>query len=187
MQVTTTALAGVLVLEPKVFADARGFFLESFNRRRFEEATGATADFVQDNHSRSARGVLRGLHLQRPPHAQGKLVRVTSGRVFDVAVDVDPGSQTYRRWVGVELDDVHNRQIWIPAGYAHGFLVLSDSADLQYKTTGYYSAADEIAIRWDDPALAIEWPALDVPYVLSAKDRAAPGLADLHATRQIAN
>jgi dTDP-4-dehydrorhamnose 3,5-epimerase len=177
MQVRTTALPGVLVLEPAVFADARGFFLESFNRRRFEEATGAAADFVQDNHSRSARGVLRGLHLQRPPHAQGKLVRVTSGRVFDVAVDIDPASPTFRRWVGIELDDVQHRQVWIPGGYAHGFLVLSASADLQYKTTDYYSAADEITIRWDDPALAIEWPALDIAYVLSAKDRAAPGLA----------
>jgi dTDP-4-dehydrorhamnose 3,5-epimerase len=187
MQVTTTALPGVLILEPKVFADARGFFLESFNLRRFEEATGVRADFVQDNHSRSARGVLRGLHLQRPPHAQGKLVRVTSGRVFDVAADVDPASATYKRWVGVELDDVQHRQIWIPPGYAHGVLVLSESADLQYKTTDYYSAADEAAIRWDDPALAIEWPALDLPYVLSPKDEAAPTLADLRAGRGSAN
>ena len=141
MQVETTILPGVLILAPKVFADARGFFLESFNQRRFEEAIGASVTFVQDNHSRSARGVLRGLHLQTPPHAQGKLVRVTSGRVFDVAVDIDPASPTYRRWVGLELDDVDQRQIWIPAGYAHGFLVLSESADLQYKTTDYYSAA----------------------------------------------
>jgi len=177
MDVTTTALPGVLILAPKVFADARGFFLESFNQRRFEETIGAPVQFVQDNHSRSARGVLRGLHLQRPPRAQGKLVRVSQGRVFDVAVDIDPASPTYKRWVGLELDDIAHRQIWIPAGYAHGFLVLSESADLQYKTTDYYSAADEVAVRWDDPQLAIEWPALDVAYVLSEKDRAAPGVS----------
>jgi dTDP-4-dehydrorhamnose 3,5-epimerase len=183
MQVTPTVLPGVLILAPKVFADARGFFLESFNQRRFEEATGAAVNFVQDNHSRSARGVLRGLHLQTPPHAQGKLVRVTSGRVFDVAVDIDPASPTYKRWVGIELDDVDQRQIWIPAGYAHGFLVLSESADLQYKTTDYYSAADEIAVRWDDPSLAIAWPKLDISYVLSDKDRVAPSLEDVVARR----
>jgi dTDP-4-dehydrorhamnose 3,5-epimerase len=178
MQVTPTVLPGVLILAPRVFADARGFFLESFNERRFAEAVGEPVRFVQDNHSRSARGVLRGLHLQRPPHAQGKLVRVSRGRVFDVAVDVDPASPTYKRWVGLELDDVEQRQIWIPAGYAHGFLVLSEVADLQYKTTDYYAPAAEIAIRWDDPSLAIDWPALDIPYVLSDKDRAAPTLAD---------
>jgi dTDP-4-dehydrorhamnose 3,5-epimerase len=177
MQVTPTVLPGVLILAPKVFADARGFFLESFNERRFVEEIGAPVRFVQDNHSRSARGVLRGLHLQKPPHAQGKLVRVSQGRIFDVAVDVDPASPTYKRWVGLELDDVEQRQIWIPAGYAHGFLVLSESADLQYKTTDYYAAGAEVAIRWDDPELAIAWPTLDVPYVLSDKDRAAPTLA----------
>jgi dTDP-4-dehydrorhamnose 3,5-epimerase len=183
MQVTPTVLPGVLILAPKVFADARGFFLESFNERRFAEATGARVTFVQDNHSRSVRGVLRGLHLQTPPRAQGKLVRVTSGRVFDVAADIDPASPTYKRWVGIELDDVDQRQIWIPAGFAHGFLVLSDSADLQYKTTDYYSAADEIAVRWNDPTLAIDWPALDIPYVLSEKDRVAPSLEDIVAGR----
>jgi dTDP-4-dehydrorhamnose 3,5-epimerase len=176
MDVTQTVLPGVLVLAPKVFADPRGFFLESFNQRRFEEAVGAPVSFVQDNHSRSARGVLRGLHLQTAPHAQGKLVRVTRGRVFDVAADIDPASPTYRRWVGIELDDVDHRQIWIPPGYAHGFLVLSESADLQYKTTDYYAAASEVAIRWDDPSLAIDWPALDVPYILSDKDRQAQSL-----------
>jgi dTDP-4-dehydrorhamnose 3,5-epimerase len=181
MEVVTTILPGVLLLAPKVFADTRGFFLESFNQRRFDEAVGETVTFVQDNHSRSARGVLRGLHLQTAPHAQGKLVRVTQGRVFDVAVDIDPASPTYRRWVGLELDDVLHRQIWIPAGYAHGFLVLSESADLQYKTTDYYAAASELAIRWDDPTLAIDWPKLDVAYILSDKDRAAPGLDALVA------
>ena len=181
MEVTPTALPGVLILSPRVFADPRGFFLESFNERRFAEAIGEPVRFVQDNHSRSARGVLRGLHLQQAPHAQGKLVRVSQGRIFDVAVDVDPASATYKRWVGIELDDVGHRQVWIPARYAHGFLVLSDGADLQYKTTDYYAPAAEIAIRWDDPELAIDWPALDVPYVLSDKDRAAPTLAQ--ATR----
>jgi dTDP-4-dehydrorhamnose 3,5-epimerase len=183
MDVTTTALPGVLILAPKVFADPRGFFLESFNQRRFDEAIGAPVQFVQDNHSRSSRGVLRGLHLQRPPHAQGKLVRVSSGSVFDVAVDVDPASPTFRRWVGIELDAVAHRQIWIPAGYAHGFLVLSESADLQYKTTDYYAAAAETTVRWDDPQLAIDWPVLDVPYILSEKDRAAPGLAAVAGSR----
>ena len=177
MDVTNTILPGVLVLTPKVFNDPRGFFLESFNQRRFEEAVGAPVAFVQDNHSRSTQGVLRGLHLQTAPHAQGKLVRVTRGRVFDVAADIDPASPTYRRWVGIELDDVDHRQIWIPAGYAHGFLVLSESADLQYKTTGYYAAGSEVAIRWDDPSLAIDWPTLEVPYILSDKDRQAQSLA----------
>jgi len=129
MEVTTTALAGVLIVQPKVFADARGFFLESFNQRQFDAAVGAPVSFVQDNHSRSAQGVLRGLHMQVGAHPQGKLVRVTSGRIFDVAVDVRAGSPTYRQWVGVELDDVAHRQLWIPPGLAHGFLVLSERAD----------------------------------------------------------
>jgi dTDP-4-dehydrorhamnose 3,5-epimerase len=176
MEVTKTALAGVLIVQPKVFADARGFFLESFNQRQFDAAAGAPVSFVQDNHSRSAKGVLRGLHLQVGAHAQGKLVRVASGRIFDVAVDVRAGSPSYGKWVGLELDDIGHRQIWIPPGLAHGFLVMSDSADVQYKTTDYYTPAAEVGIRWDDPALAIAWPALDVPYILSAKDQAAPRL-----------
>ena len=180
MEVTQTALPGVLIIQPKVFADARGFFLESFNQKQFDAAVGAPVTFVQDNHSRSTRGVLRGLHMQQAPHAQGKLVRVTSGAVFDVAVDVDPQSPTFRRWVGVELDDLLHRQIWIPAGYAHGFLVLSESADLQYKTTDYYAAGAERTVRFDDPSLGIAWPALDQPYLLSEKDRAAPKM-DLRA------
>jgi dTDP-4-dehydrorhamnose 3,5-epimerase len=174
MEVTKTALAGVLIIQPKVFADARGFFLESFNQRQFDAAVGAPVTFVQDNHSRSTRGVLRGLHMQVGAHAQGKLVRVTSGRIFDVAVDVRAGSPTYRQWVGVELDDVGNRQLWIPSGLAHGFLVMSESADVQYKATDYYAPAAEVGMRWDDPAFAIAWPDLGMPYVLSAKDVAAP-------------
>ena len=177
MEVTTTALAGVLIVQPRVFADARGFFLESFNQRQFDAAVGAPVTFVQDNHSRSARGVLRGLHMQVGAHPQGKLVRVTSGRIFDVAVDVRAGSATYRQWVGVELDDVTHRQLWIPPGLAHGFLVMSESADVQYKTTDYYAPADELGIRWDDPALAIAWPDVGTPYLLSAKDKVAPLLA----------
>ncbi len=178
MQMTPTALAGVLIVDPKVFADSRGFFLESFNQRQFDAAVGAPVTFVQDNHSRSAKGVLRGLHLQVAPHAQGKLVRVTSGLIFDVAVDVRPGSATYGEWTGLELDDVTHRQLWIPPGLAHGFLVMSEHADVQYKTTDYYTPAAEIGIRWNDPVLAIAWPALDVPFTLSAKDRVASPLGE---------
>ena len=174
MKTTTTALPGVLILEPKVFGDARGFFCESFNQRSFEAAVGSAVTFVQDNHSRSARGVLRGMHLQAPPHAQGKLVRVTNGAVFDVAADVDQGSATFGRWVGVELSGENHRQLWIPAGYAHGFLVLSESADFLYKTTDYYAPSAERSVRWDDPALAIEWPDVGTPYRLADKDAAAP-------------
>ena len=174
MQVSPTAIADVLLIEPKVFGDERGFFLESFNQKAFNAAVGRDITFVQDNHSRSRKGVLRGLHFQQAPHAQGKLVRVTSGRIFDVAVDVRAGSATYRQWVGVELDDVAHRQLWIPPGLAHGFLVMSESADVQYKTTDYYAPADELGIRWDDPALAIAWPDVGTPYLLSAKDKVAP-------------
>ena len=176
MQVTKTALAGMLIIEPKVFGDSRGFFLESFNQQAFDAAVCSPVRFVQDNHSRSARGVLRGMHRQLAPHAQGKLVRVTSGRVFDVAADVNPDSPTYRRWVGVELSEDNHRQLWIPAGLAHGFLVLSDSADFLYKTTDYYAPSAEVAVRWNDPTLAIAWPDAGVPFALSAKDAAAPFL-----------
>ena len=177
MKATPTAIPDVLLIEPKVFGDPRGFFYESFNQKAFDDALGRHVTFVQDNHSRSTKGVLRGLHYQVDPHAQGKLVRVSAGRIFDVAVDVRPESPTFRRWVGVELDDVRHRQLWIPAGYAHGFLVMSDSADVQYKTTGYYMPSAETSIRWDDPALAIAWPDVGVPFSLSAKDEAAPTLA----------
>jgi dTDP-4-dehydrorhamnose 3,5-epimerase len=176
MKVTTTAIEGVLIIEPKVFGDERGFFFESFNQRAFNEAVGQPVDFVQDNHSRSAKGVLRGLHFQRPPHAQGKLVRVTQGSVFDVAVDIRPDSTTFGRWVGVELSGVNHRQMWIPAGLAHGFLVTSDSADFLYKTTDYYRPESEGSVRWDDPDLAIAWPLEGITPALSAKDAAAPRL-----------
>jgi dTDP-4-dehydrorhamnose 3,5-epimerase len=176
MKVTATAIEGVLIIEPKVFGDERGFFFESFNQRAFNEAVGQPVDFVQDNHSRSAKGVLRGLHFQRAPHGQGKLVRVTQGSVFDVAVDIRPDSTTFGRWVGVELSGVNHRQMWIPAGLAHGFLVTSDSADFLYKTTDYYRPESEGSVRWDDPDLAIAWPLEGITPALSAKDAAAPRL-----------
>ena len=179
MQVTPTAIADVLVFEPRLFGDERGFFMESFNQKAFDTAVGHEVRFVQDNHSRSARGVLRGLHYQLPPHAQGKLVRVTQGRVFDVAVDIRPGSPTFGQWVGAELSESNNRQMWIPPGLAHGFLVLSDTADFLYKTTDYYAPQAERSLRWDDERLAIAWPDAGVPVVLSAKDAAAQGLAAL--------
>jgi dTDP-4-dehydrorhamnose 3,5-epimerase len=178
MKIIPTDLPEVLILEPQVFGDERGFFMETYNRRAFNEAVGHDVDFVQDNHSRSARGVLRGLHYQLPPHAQGKLVRVTLGRVFDVAVDMRRSSPRFGQWTGVELDAAAHRQLWIPRGFAHGFAVTSQTADLLYKTTDYYSPAAERAVRWNDPALAITWPEFDVPPTLSAKDIAAPGFDD---------
>lgn len=177
MKVTNTAIEGVLILEPKVFGDARGFFAESFNQRAFDEAVGQSVAFVQDNHSRSSKGVLRGLHFQRAPHEQGKLVRVPRGSVFDVAVDIRPNSATYGHWVGVELTEENHRQLWIPGGLAHGFLVTSDSADFLYKTTTYYAPESEGSIRWNDPALAIDWPLGTMQPSLSAKDAAAPMLS----------
>jgi dTDP-4-dehydrorhamnose 3,5-epimerase len=178
VRVTPTALPGVLIIEPKVFGDERGFFLETFNQRAFDEAVGHHVGFVQDNHSRSQRGVLRGLHYQLPPHAQGKLVRVTSGRVFDVAVDMRRSSTTFGRWVGTELSAAAHQQLWIPAGFAHGFLVLSESADFLYKTTEYYAPDAEGSVRWNDPRLAIDWPSASVPIGLSDKDRCAPSFAE---------
>ncbi len=179
MNVQKTAIDGVLVLEPRCFGDARGFFMESFNQKLFNDAVGHEVVFVQDNHSRSARGVLRGLHFQRPPHAQGKLVRVTAGAVFDVAVDIRRDSRTFGRWVGMELSGDNHRQLWIPPGLAHGFLVLSESADFLYKTTDYYAPQAEDAVRWDDPDLAIAWPDTGAAPVLSGKDAAAHRLRDL--------
>ena len=158
MQATPTDIDGVIVFEPKVFGDARGFFLESFRQQAFDAAIGRHVEFVQDNHSRSPRGVLRGLHWQEAPHAQGKLVRVSRGSVFDVAVDIRRGSPTFGRWFGIELSDANQRQLWIAPGLAHGFLVTSESADFLYKTTAYYAPEVERAIRWDDPDLKIAWP-----------------------------
>ena len=182
MNVSKTAIDGVLIFEPKVFGDERGFFLESFNAQRFNEAVGQEVSFVQDNHSRSAKGVLRGLHFQRPPHAQGKLVRVTEGSVYDVAVDIRRDSPSFGQWVGVELSGSNHRQMWIPAGLAHGFLVTSERADFLYKTTDYYAPQYEGSVRWNDPQLAIPWPLqlLDgVAPSLSAKDAQAPWLTEL--------
>src|SRR5574337_2060965 len=168
MKVTPTAIPDVLIIEPKVFGDARGFFMESYNRRAFAEATGQGVDFVQDNHSRSAKGVLRGLHYQvRQP--QGKLVRVVRGAVFDGAVDIRKSSPTFGRWVGVELTEGNHKQMWVPPGFAHGFLVLSDTADFLYKTTDYYALEHERCILWNDPAIGIRWPSDELP-LLSGKD-----------------
>lgn len=182
MKVTKTAIDGVLILEPKVFGDERGFFMESFNQKIFDEAMGGHVTFVQDNHSRSAKGVLRGLHYQLPPHEQGKLVRVPNGAVFDVAVDIRTDSATFGRWVGVELSGTNHRQFWVPAGLAHGFLVLSSSADVLYKATNYYAPQLERCIRWDDPDLAIDWPLDGAALQLSTKDAAAPLLRDTSRT-----
>ena len=170
MKATPTAIADVLILEPRVFGDARGFFFESFNQQQFDAAVGAHHQFVQDNHSRSSKGVLRGLHYQ-VQQPQGKLVRVTVGAVWDVAVDIRPHSPTCGQWVGLELSAENQRQLWIPPGLAHGFLVLSETADFLYKTTDYYAPAHERCIRWDDPTLAIAWPDVGLPPALSVKDQ----------------
>jgi dTDP-4-dehydrorhamnose 3,5-epimerase len=177
MKVIPTELPEVLILEPKVFGDERGFFIESFNQKEFDAAVGYHVTFVQDNHSRSAKGVLRGLHYQLPPHAQGKLVRVVAGRVFDVAVDMRRASPRFGRWVGVELSAEKHQQMWIPPGFAHGFLVLSESADFLYKTTDYYAQQTEAALRWDDADVGVQWPLLGKQPLLSAKDALAPPLA----------
>ncbi|MDM0108305.1 dTDP-4-dehydrorhamnose 3,5-epimerase [Variovorax sp. J22R24] len=171
MRATPTAIPDVLVIEPKVFGDARGFFFESFNQSAFDDAIGKHVDFVQDNHSRSAKGVLRGLHyqIQQP---QGKLVRAVRGAVFDVAVDIRRSSPTFGKWVGVELSEENHKQLWVPPGFAHGFLVLSESAEFLYKTTDYYAPAHERSIAWNDPDVAIAWPVTDTP-TLSQKDQQA--------------
>ena len=179
MNVSATELPGVLIIEPKVFGDERGFFYESFNARDFAQATGLEQQFVQDNHSRSQRGVLRGLHYQ-VEHAQGKLVRVTAGEVLDVAVDIRKSSPAFGKWAGVRLSANNSRQLWIPPGFAHGFVVLSDYAEFLYKTTDYYTPSAERCIRWDDSDLNIDWQ-LDGPPILSAKDQIGKSLrnADL--------
>lgn len=172
LNVISTSLEGVLVLEPQVFGDARGFFFESFNARKFAEATGVSKPFVQDNHSRSSRGVLRGLHYQIK-QAQGKLVRVTEGEVFDVAVDVRRSSPTFGKWTSALLSAENKRQMWVPEGFAHGFVVVSEAAEVQYKTTDYWYPEHERSIRWNDPTLAIDWPSVG-ELLLADKDRNAP-------------
>jgi dTDP-4-dehydrorhamnose 3,5-epimerase len=176
MKVTPTAIADVLLIEPKVFGDDRGFFFESFSQRVFTEATGVTLPFVQDNHSKSGKGVLRGLHYQ-VKNPQGKLVRASAGVVFDVAVDIREDSPTFGNWVGEILSAENKRQLWVPPGLAHGFVVLSETAEFLYKTTDYYAPEHERCIAWNDPTLGIEWPLMDTPPKLSAKDVA--GLAFL--------
>ena len=175
MKVIQTAIPDLLILEPKVFGDARGFFMESFNAKAFRDATGLDVSFVQDNHSRSGKGVLRGLHYQIE-QAQGKLVRVTRGAVFDVAVDLRQSSPTFGQWVGIELSEENNRQFWIPPGFAHGFLVTSDSADFLYKTTDYYAPQFERSLAWNDPTVGVEWPLEGITPLLSAKDLAGKPL-----------
>lgn len=172
MNVIQTKISGVLILEPKVFGDERGFFFESFNQQRFNEAIGYEVNFVQDNHSKSAKNVLRGLHYQLAPKAQGKLVRVVQGEVFDVAVDIRMGSPTYSQWVGVVLNAENKRQLWIPPGLAHGFLTLSDTAEFLYKTTEFYAPELERFIRWNDPSIGIRWPITEEPR-LSSKDQSS--------------
>ena len=173
MKVIETAIPGLLIIEPKVFGDDRGFFYESYNQQDWCKATGIDVRFVQDNHSRSSRGVLRGLHYQLPPMAQGKLVRCVVGEVYDVAVDLRRNSRTFGHWEGMALSAGNKRQLWIPEGFAHGFLVLSETAEFLYKTTNYYRPEMERSIRWNDPELGIAWPA-DINPVLSAKDAVAP-------------
>ncbi|MDF2396775.1 dTDP-4-dehydrorhamnose 3,5-epimerase [Pseudomonas sp. 3MA1] len=176
MKILPTKLPGVLIIEPKVFGDERGFFYESFNAKAFEEATGVRVQFVQDNHSRSQKGVLRGLHYQLQ-NTQGKLVRVTQGEVLDVAVDIRRSSPHFGQWVAVRLSAQNHRQLWVPEGFAHGFVVLSDFAEFLYKTTDYYTPSAERSIRWDDPTLAIDWELTEPPQ-LSAKDQAGTLLSE---------
>jgi dTDP-4-dehydrorhamnose 3,5-epimerase len=171
MKVTPLAISDVLLIEPEIFGDDRGFFFESFNQNKFEEATGHKINFVQDNHSKSSKGVLRGLHYQLPPKAQGKLVRVIQGEVFDVAVDLRQSSQTFGKWVGEMLSADNNKQMWIPEGFAHGFLTLSDTAEFLYKTTDFHSKEHEQAIMWNDEIIGIDWPMKEVS--LSSKDSVA--------------
>jgi dTDP-4-dehydrorhamnose 3,5-epimerase len=181
--VISTALPEVLILEPRVFGDARGYFLESFNAREFAAVTGLAVDFVQDNHSRSSRGVLRGLHYQ-VQQPQGKLVRVSRGEVFDVAVDMRRSSPRFGQWVGVMLSENNGRQLWVPPGFAHGFLVMSEVADVLYKTTDYYAPAHERCLRWNDATVGVQWPLGELggaPVRLSAKDEAGLPLADVEA------
>lgn len=179
MKVERTSIADVLVLEPEVFGDARGFFFESYNRRSFSAATGLDLDFVQDNHSRSTRNVLRGLHYQiRQP--QGKLVRVAAGKIWDVAVDLRRGSSSFGRWAAAKLDAKAHRMMWIPPGFAHGFIVLSEQADVIYKTTDFYAPEYERTLLWNDPAIGISWPLAGEP-IMTVKDQRGVQLADVEA------
>ena len=181
MQITSTPIADVFILEPEVFGDARGFFMESFNQRTFNELTGTNYQFVQDNHSKSVKGVLRGIHYQTQ-NAQGKLVRVTRGAVFDVAVDIRKDSSTFGKWFGLELSEDNRKQLWIPPGLAHGFLVLTDTAEFLYKTTDYYAPQYEASLAWNDPTVGIDWPlrqyGISQPN-LSAKDQVGLALANV--------
>jgi dTDP-4-dehydrorhamnose 3,5-epimerase len=177
MKIIDTAIPDVKIIEPTVFGDERGFFFESFNHAQFEAAIGRKINFVQDNHSKSTHGVLRGLHYQRPPNPQGKLVRCVVGEVFDVAVDVRLGSATYGKWVGVNLSEANKRQLWIPEGFAHGFYTLTDVAEFLYKTTNYYAPESDTCVLWNDPAIGIEWPFDGLPQ-LSGKDKQGALLKD---------
>lgn len=176
MQIIRTSIPEVIFFEPKVFGDERGFFFESFNAKVFQQATGLNVNFVQDNHSKSVKNVLRGLHYQIE-HAQGKLVRVTQGEVFDVAVDLRETSATFGQWAGTRLSGENKRQMWVPPGFAHGFLVLSETAEFLYKTTDFYAPQHECCLKWDDPSVAIEWPLQDTP-ILSGKDSVGLSLQD---------
>jgi dTDP-4-dehydrorhamnose 3,5-epimerase len=181
-------LEGPLLITPQLFGDARGFFFESWNQRRFDAAVGSDVRFVQDNQSRSCRGVLRGLHLQLPPEPQGKLVRCVRGEIFDVAVDLRRSSATFGHWVGARLSGTDHRQLWVPVGFAHGFLTLSDEAEVLYKASGFWNRDCERAIRWDDPDLAIAWPLSEIGGegpLLADKDAAAPALAALLTSGQV--
>ena len=176
MNIIKTAIPDVLIIEPLVFVDDRGFFFESFNQKQFDETVGYHVNFVQDNHSKSRKGVLRGLHYQISPHAQGKLVRCIAGEIFDVAVDIRKNSPTFAQWVGINLSAENKRQLWIPEGFAHGFLTISDYSEFLYKTTNYYNPLSERGIRWNDEQLGINWPLTRI--ILSEKDHFAPAMTD---------
>ncbi|HCD7552912.1 TPA: dTDP-4-dehydrorhamnose 3,5-epimerase, partial [Citrobacter farmeri] len=179
MNVVRTDIPDVLILEPTIYSDERGFFFESFNQRAFEDIIGYKINFVQDNHSKSTKGVLRGLHYQSEPYAQGKLVRCIIGEVYDVAVDIRKSSTTFGQWVGIRLSAENKRQLWIPEGFAHGFLVLSEVAEFLYKTTNFYKSDCEGCIAWDDVDLGINWPKIEREFILSAKDKHAGKLCNI--------
>lgn len=179
MDIIKTTIPEVLICEPTVFGDSRGFFFESFNKKIFDEAVGYSVEFVQDNHSQSQKGVLRGLHYQEAPYAQGKLVRCVEGEVFDVAVDIRKSSRTFGQWVGVHLSAENKRQLWIPEGFAHGFLSLSERVQFVYKTTNYYHPQSDRGIMWNDPAIGIIWPEIDGQFIFSEKDKMHPSLNEM--------